>query len=137
MLQGGEYHQGVHWRVQLDVVAGLGVAWLEMEAAIAVDRDLAEQVEAHQQVGKAEVPLAHFHQQVVHAVAEETVAQLLVVAAAVFLVNFLGVEHAAEAVMPAAGVGGDRRQLPAHVRIQAVTGGELGGVLALEAVGQV
>nr|GFD59238.1 hypothetical protein [Tanacetum cinerariifolium] len=70
-------------------------------------------------------------------IAEEAVAQFLIAALAVLFRDFIGAEHAAQAVAPATGVSGNRCQYTAHVRIQAVTAGELGGVLTFEAVGQV
>jgi len=45
--------------------------------------------------------------------------------------------YAAEAVVPAAGVGRDGGEYAPHVRVQAMPGGELGGVLALEGIRQV
>ncbi|MNR06012.1 hypothetical protein D3C85_1220660 [compost metagenome] len=108
-----------------------------MEAPGVIDVHAAEQIEGHQQVGQTQPPLAQFHQQVVGAVAEEAVAQFLVAARAVLFCHFFSAKHTAQAVAPAAGVGGDGGQHAAHVRVQAVAGGELGGVLAFEAVGQV
>ncbi len=137
MLQGGQHHQRVHRCVQLDVVTGFRVVRGEVQDSCLVDIDAAEQVEGHQQVGQPQPPFAQLDQQVVDAIAKEAVAQFLIAALTVFFSDFLSIEHAANAVAPATGVGDDGRQHAAHVRIQAMAVAQPGGVLAFEAVGQV
>ena len=137
MRTGRQHQQRVHLEAQLDVVARAAVLFIEMQCAGVVGGHAAEEIDVGNQVALAEAILAELVEHAVAAVLEIVVALFLETAGAELCRNHGRIRQAADSVVPAAAVGGNRAQYASHIRIARAAGGQKRGVLRLERIGQV
>ena len=104
------------------------------QGALVAHRQLAKEVEVGGQIPLAQAIFGYFHQKTVVAVLQPEVAVVLIIALPPASTHFGLVTTAAHRIDPACAVLDDGAEDMAHVRVEAVTGGELEGVLALQGI---
>ena len=134
VLAGVEHDERVHFEAEFDEVAGFRVSRDEGETSLLIGDDLAEEIEVRDEVLFAEAPFGEFDEETIVAVAVPVVAGLLIVVRAVFREHAGGVRVAADGIVPADGIRGDRGEQAAHVGVQAIGRAQIEDVLALERV---
>ena len=134
MLARVKDRQHVHFGAQFDEHSGFRVAGHKLHVAAGINNDLAEEINWGGQISCREPVLRELDDKTVVCILVTIVTELLVARFAILAGNISGIRATAERIVPANGVGGDRAQHAAHVRVQDVASGEMPDVLCLEGV---
>lgn len=131
---GMQQYQGIHFKAQHHLAAGVAVAVRESHVPIFIDANSAEPVQVCCQVGFTQSVFGQFNQEGVMPVLLPVILSALVIPCASTLRHVRCVAIAGYGFVPAHAVFDDRGKDPTHVRVQAVAPGKFEGVLALQGV---
>ena len=132
-----QQHQCVHFKTQLHVAAGRAVVLQQAQVATGIGGHPAEPVDVRRHVRCAKPVFGQFNEKGIVTVLVPVIAVRLIVAPTPLRRHMLRMRVTAHRFMPAQRILDDRGENAAHIRIQAVTPGQLEGVLAFQRVGGV